>query len=657
MTSDSISVRAEALLHHRDFVVRLAQGLVQGFPRAPRAHRTDWVEFGDTEEELRDGLALQQKVVQTVLGLDEPYRTILLLRYYARLSVSEIAERRGDTDPLVRAQLARAIELLRAALDAQYAGGREAWASGLLALSRKRRALVVLVKSAALAAIAAAVAIPAYVALVPKSGEALRVPPFPAVTVDPVSGEIASIESLRAALATRTIPELIQVAVQTQRTLRHRLLDPPAGLLEARPALFALPSTGLARILHRGQLGNDDVNVLGLSGAGSCFSFATLEHGFDAEPDLVLEQGHFISIGEGPGVLDLGFVRLEDLSGSETPIPPELNISDQQAWRVFWANAIDPVKGLKPAFTTAVRALRVGPATPVPGHSYLVRGLVPGRHDVLAAFEAIAEDEHGWTIAWRVLRITPIGEKPPRREDPYWWVPPPPAWHGDLGVDPLIDVLAETRKAAEALLFELPEDLRSRYRASLLRPGTKLLRLLAGERYSAAVAKPGAGASFSFAKGEHVDDRDCDLRLDGEKYVTRLEPRACSVLLDFGLRALELVPTTRSGMPDDLSPAGREIWEILWTLKAVDKGALARAVLPVEETRIQQFAPERSMEAKIGHTYLLRSIVAGDHDVLVAFSLAARDEHGDWILWREIWNRKLAATVKKPAPPKGKKPR
>lgn len=505
-------------------------------------------------------------------------------------------------------------------------------------------------KTAALVAVAFAAAIPAYLYWSPRPRDVPRTPPFPAVAVDPESGEIASIESLRAALATRSVPELIQVAVQTQRTLRHRLLEPSDDFRRARPALFSLPSTGLARILHRGQLGTDDVNALGVEGAGSCFSFATLEHGFDAEPDLVLEQDHFISIGEGPGVLDLGFVRLEDLPGTETPIPPELSISDQQAWKVFWANAIDPVKGFKPTFRAAVRALKIGAATPVPGHSYLVRGIVPEKHDVLAAFEALAEDEHGWTIAWRVLRITPIGAKPPPREDPYWWVPPPPSWHGDLGVDPLVDVLAETRTAAEAKLFELPEDVHSRYRASLLRPGTKLLRLLAGERYSAAVGKSGAGASFSFAKREHVVDRDADLRLDGEKYVTRLEPRACAILLDFGLRALELVPTARNDMPDDLAPANREIWEIVWTLKAVDKGALARAVVAADEARVEQFAPDRSMLGKVGHTYLLRSIVAGDHDVLVAFSLAARDEHGDWILWREIWNRKLAATPKRPAP-------
>lgn len=642
MTSDSLSVRPEALFQHRDFVVGLAHGLVRDVPRARRAQRAKWVERGTTEADLRRSLALQQQVVQTVLDLREPYRTIVLLHYYARLSVPQIARRRGDSDLAVRAQLARAIEILREDLDVGCEGGRDAWTAGLIELSRRARALALLLKSAVLAAVATAISVPAYLAWNTSHRVVLpRLSPFPAVAVDPASGELASVESLRASLATRSIPELIQVAVQTQRTLRSRLLEPSPDLLESRAALLALPSTGLARILHRGRLGTDDINALGVDGAGSCFSFATLEHGWNDEPDLVLEQGHFISVGEGPGVLDLGVVRLEELPATESPIPHELTTSEQKAWTVFWAAALDPAKKLRPAYRDAVRALDIGPATPVPGHTYLVRGILPEKHDVLAAFEALAEDEHGWTIAWRVLRITPIGSEPVTREDPYWWVPPPPAWHADLGVEPLIDVLGETRSAAEAMLFDPPGELRARFRSSLAQPDTTFARLLAGDRYAAVVARPGAGAHFSFAAATHVEGGKSDLRLDGEEYATRLERQACGVLLDFGLRALETVGSSEDDLPDNLSAANREIWEILWNLKPVNRGALARAIAPPDEVWVQNFAPDRSIPGKIGHTYLLRSIVAGDHDVLVAFSLAARDEHGDWILWKPIWNRKL----------------
>ena len=648
MVSDSLSVRAEALLQHRDFVVGLAQELVGDLPRARRAipvPRAKWVEPGHAEVELARSLALQQQVVAAVLALAEPYRTILLLRYYARLSVSEIARRRGDSDQAVRAQLERAMEILRGELDAGCEGGREAWTAGLLVLSRKARSLALLVRSAVLAVVVAAIAVPGILAWRSRARDAVpRVPPFPAVAVDPESGHLASIESVRASLASRSVPELIQVAVQAQRTLRERLLEPPADLRRSCASLLAIPSTGLARILHRGKLGTDEVNALGVKGAGSTFSFATLEHGMDQEPDLVLEQGHFISMGEGPGVLDLGVVPLEDLPATETPVPPELAAAEQKAWKVFWAVAIDPVKGFKPGYRAAVRALHIGPATPVPGHTYLVRGLRPGKHDVLAAFEAIAEDANGWTIAWRVLRIAPIGERESLRQDPYWWVPPPPEWHADLGVEPLIELLGETRSAGETKLLDPPDELLARFRSTLVQPGTKLSRLLSGERYAAVVKKPGGGANFSFAKGGYSTAARSDLELDGEAYSTRLGREACGVLLDFGLRSLESVGATREDIPDDLSAANREIWDVLWTLKPMNQGILGRAVAAVEEARVKQFAPGR-IQGKVGHTYLLRSIVAGEHDVLVAFSLLARDEHGDWIAWKSIRSRNLPAAV------------
>jgi hypothetical protein len=100
-------------------------------------------------------------------------------------------------------------------------------------------------------------------------------------------------------------------------------------------------------------------------------------------------------------------------------------------------------------------------------------------------------------------------------------------------------------------------------------------------------------------------------------------------------------------MPNDLSPANREIWELLWTLRAADQGANGRAVSLLEESRVRQFVPVRTVPGRIGHTYLLRSIVAGEHDVLAAFSTVDRDEHGDWILWQRIQERDLKSAPKR----------
>jgi branched-subunit amino acid aminotransferase/4-amino-4-deoxychorismate lyase len=632
VASDSLSVRPEALLQHREFVVELARGLVGDAPRA-RLARPSRKEAGaataESEAELRASLALQQKVVAVVLDLREPYRTILLLRYYARLSTAQIAARRGDTDLSIRAQLSRAIEILRERLDAECEGGRDAWTAGLLRISRPARTLGLLLKIAIVTVATSAVAIPATLWLSTKLANRGRaLPPFAAIPPEPSASEPVSLDSVRAALPSRSVPELVQLAVQTQRTLRARLLEPPEDLRLSRAALLALPSTGLARLLHRGRLGSDDVNALGLRGAGSCFSFATHGHGWDEEPDLLLQEGHFISVGEGPGVLDLGPLRLEDLPESATPPPEGLGDAELRAWKLFWSPPMDAEGKLLLPFRNAARALRLGPATPMPGRAYLVRGITPGKHDVLAAFEAIAEDENGWTIAWRILRIGPAAAPSAHRADPYWWVPPPPAWQAEADLAPLIAVLDETRAAAQSKLFDPSPELRARFRASLAQTGTKLARLLSGERYAAVVLAPDAGSAYSFAAGKNVAIESSDLRIDGERYEVRLEKSACGVLLDYGVRTLESVGGSRDDRPEDLSSADREVWELLWDLQPADKGRLGRAIAAADEARVVRFAPARALEARLAHTYLLRSIVAGDHDVLVAFSTVDRDEHG-----------------------------
>lgn len=76
-------------------------------------------------------LDAQRDVVTKILALDEPYRSVVVLRYYHELSSEEIAQRLGSKAATVRTQLARAHELLRVKLDKQY-GSRAAWAGLLL---------------------------------------------------------------------------------------------------------------------------------------------------------------------------------------------------------------------------------------------------------------------------------------------------------------------------------------------------------------------------------------------------------------------------------------------------------------------------------------------------------------------------------------------
>ena len=86
----------------------------------------------DTARELEE----QHDVLAAVLGLREPYRTVVHLRYYRKLSTRRIAEHLGLPHKTVTSRLTRAHALLRERLDA--CGGAEgAWMAVALPLAER----------------------------------------------------------------------------------------------------------------------------------------------------------------------------------------------------------------------------------------------------------------------------------------------------------------------------------------------------------------------------------------------------------------------------------------------------------------------------------------------------------------------------------------
>lgn len=84
--------------------------------------------------ELAERAEMQRRLAEEVLRLDEPYRSLVILRYYEDLSPTEIAARQGRSAGSVRGQLSRASAILRERLDHRDAESGLDWRAAFLPL-------------------------------------------------------------------------------------------------------------------------------------------------------------------------------------------------------------------------------------------------------------------------------------------------------------------------------------------------------------------------------------------------------------------------------------------------------------------------------------------------------------------------------------------
>jgi RNA polymerase sigma-70 factor (ECF subfamily) len=86
--------------------------------------------------DLVEKLSAHRAVVEAVSGLEEPYRTTVLLRYFEELSPPEIARAQGIPLATVKTRLARALDRLRERLDREHGGDGRSWFLALIPLTR-----------------------------------------------------------------------------------------------------------------------------------------------------------------------------------------------------------------------------------------------------------------------------------------------------------------------------------------------------------------------------------------------------------------------------------------------------------------------------------------------------------------------------------------
>jgi RNA polymerase sigma-70 factor (ECF subfamily) len=102
-------------------------------------------------------IEMHRSLVDAVGALPDPYRSLVVMRYFEGIAPREIARRYGLPETTVRNRLSRALDQLRTRLDSQY-GDRRTWSVALLPLTLGRGAGGVTAGTVAAAAIAVVLA-------------------------------------------------------------------------------------------------------------------------------------------------------------------------------------------------------------------------------------------------------------------------------------------------------------------------------------------------------------------------------------------------------------------------------------------------------------------------------------------------------------------
>lgn len=207
------------------------------------------------------------------------------------------------------------------------------------------------------------------------------------------------------------VQELIHLAGAIRQEVQARLLTPPEHLKSVYAEFLRRPNSGTARILPRGKY----VHVVDKREGGAYWSFVTRDNDYDREPDLELQQGKFSSgfSGNDDGwILDLGETDLEQVGASVQAAPPGLEDRQREQWAFLWSDSAFLGAASPSAASIAYEALKksareLGFVDGVPavlGHTYVLRSVRTGEHDILVVFKAVQADDTGMSLVWQILK-------------------------------------------------------------------------------------------------------------------------------------------------------------------------------------------------------------------------------------------------------------
>lgn len=630
--------------------------------RALHEERTARPDAG-VEHDALERVELESRVVLAVLALREPYRSVVLGRYYEGRSTKELAARQGVTENTVRSQEARALELLRVELDRAFDGGRDAWGlalAGWISESSSASTTVVewsvgLASAASLATLVwfgwKALDVSAALPAGPLVGEAAEVTaedasaPSVVSSLEPEHGRqaataTASTSAARPDFATAPLDELLVLGQQIQRELREKLLTPEPEVVQRHPRDIAPAVGGYARLLDRSIFGlfGPRVNALGIREGGSFFSFVTKSSSFDERPTIHLSQGSLSTASRGT-ILPARGVRIDRVPDSADQFPEvaDLDAEFVERWRALWMDWPVQSDPRQREHEQRLRELGLHSSwTPTVGTTFLVRTVGEGDFDLLAALEVLADDDFGITFAWRILKSWPISPRPGGRSmpSPLTTPPPSPRWLAELGAVELLELQDQLWKVSEPRLFAPAPDLVEHWADLLREPDTGIVRLFDDERWSPLLSVAGGGTCASFEKDTRAMTYGANVALSKGRYRSAFWGGDLALLLHLG----DVDPRNiREFVPEPHEAGARERWDLLWNLRAPIAGPREEREVPEQiRERLRALELEGSRTALSGHTYLLRSAPSDPTrpDLLACFRDVASDEHGRTLVWR-----------------------
>lgn len=424
--------------------------------------------------------------------------------------------------------------------------------------------------------------------------------------------------------------------------LRDRLLVPDPQATGAHAALLSRLDGGVARILERHRFDRPD-EPLGVRGGGCYYSFTRRDHSYDAEPEIGLEQGSFrsgFSGGNDGWVIALGDVTIESLTADPAAAPPGVTVSKARAWAML----LSPIDGSSREGTRAVskelRDLRFdGSAVAQSEETYLVRSVdVRDGADVAVVFRVLSVDTDGVTLAWRLLRVFRAASATEARPDPLARVVPSELSDDDRkkSTDALLDEHAALVRSIVERAFIVEPDAVANAREAAGSPTAHVGRILRRPEFVGISTNSFGGAGLSLLEDDgHGGEKD-DLRMSESSFVA--EPAGSySRILDVGTVSVDAVEGADATVLG-LDGRAASVFTLLRD-HVVDPEDPKRRASAFQADIVSKRLFETGdvfVPAIPGHTYVVRSIVNADRDLIAAFHYVGDDEIGAIVAWRVL---------------------